>query len=134
MKLPFKGSFILIIFFSLSSFLLPAQNYNPISIFPDHEGEITTMTRDPSGQVLIAGDENGFLYFHDLSTGQLLNKVKAHGAPVTQLQFNSNGKLLISATRDGEIKIYDLAKQKIIQSIFSPNYSGIRFVLFSIAD
>jgi WD40 repeat protein len=111
-----------------------AQQYNPITTFNDHESGITVLTRDPSFKYLIAGDQKGNLYFRDIATGKLVNKVNAHGAPIKQLQFNSNGKLLISATSDGEIKIFDFNKNKIVQSIFSPGYAGINFVLFSIAD
>ncbi len=119
-------------------FFLPknnsAQNYQPVSFFSQHEGGITVMTKDPSGRFLIAGDNKGSIYFHNLTTGELQKTIIAHGAEVSQLRFNSNGRLLISATPDGEIKIFDFEKDKIIQSIFSPDYSGIRFVLFSIAD
>lgn len=111
-----------------------AQLYQPVIVFGDHEGGITVMTKDPGKKYLIAGDTKGNLYLHDLNTGELVQKIKAHGAAVSRLQFNSNGKLLISATHDGEIKIFDFSRDKIIQAIFSPDYSGIRFVLFSIAD
>lgn len=83
---------------------------------------------------LIIGDAKGNLYFTDPATGKQIKTLAAHGAAVSGLQFNSTGKLLISNTYDGEIKIYDFEKEKIIQSIFSPDYSGIRFVIFSIAD
>ncbi len=98
------------------------------------ESAYTVLTKDPAQKFLIAGDALGFLYFHDLKSGILLNKIKAHQSAVNQLQFNSTGKLLISTTFDGEIKIYDFSKEKIIQAIYSPDYTGIHFVLFSIAD
>ncbi len=125
--------FTFIILFLLVS-RTSAQNYMPYAVFENHEGGITVMTNDPGNKYLIAGDNKGYLYFHDFRTGKFLKSLKAHEAEITQLQFNSTGKLLISATQDGEIKIYDFGKEKIIQSIFSMDYSGIRFVLFSIAD
>ena len=111
-----------------------AQNYQPVYISEDHQGGITVMAKDPEKKFLIAGDTKGELYFHDLNSGKIIEKIKAHAAEVCRLQFNSNGKLLISATHDGEIKIYDFSRGKIIHAIYSPDYSGIRFVLFSIAD
>ena len=92
------------------------------------------MTTDPGKKTLIAGDTKGKLYFYNLDSGELIQKIDAHAAPVSQLRFNSNGNLLISSTVDGEIKIFDFTKNKIVQSIYSPDYSGISFVLFSIAD
>lgn len=120
--------------FQLFNYYSYAQNYQPVYISGDHQGGITVMAKDPEEKFLIAGDTKGELYFHDLSSGKIVEKLKAHAAEVCRLQFNSNGKLLISATRDGEIKIYDFSRGKIIQAIYSPDYSGIRFVLFSIAD
>lgn len=83
---------------------------------------------------MIVGDSKGQLYFYDLTSDQLLKKVSAHQAAVAGLRFNSNSNLIISSTSDGEIKIYDFQKEKIVQGIYSPDYSGINFVLFSIAD
>ena len=92
------------------------------------------MTKSITRNLLIAGDEKGFLYFHDLTSGELLKSTPVHGNAVSGLTFNSTWKLLISFTYDGEVKIFDFEKDKNIQSIFSPDYAGIRFVLFSIAD
>lgn len=125
---------LLFIFIVAGKESITAQQYYPAGTFSDAESGITVLTKDPSLKYLIAGDMKGNLYFRDLATGQLIRKLDAHGAPVKQLQFNSTGQLLISATNDGEIKIFDFKKEKIIQSIFSPSYSGINFVLFSIAD
>lgn len=113
---------------------MDAQQYQPTATFEDHEGGITVMAKDPRLRFLIAGDIKGNLYMRDIATGELKKKIKAHGAAVKQLQFNSTGNLLMSATADGEIKIFDFQKDKIVQGIFSPGYSGINFVLFSIAD
>lgn len=125
---------LLLISFVAYSVLVSGQNYNVVQTLNDHAGGITVMTTDPVKKMLIAGDNKGNLYFYDLATSTLIRKVDANAAPVSQLRFNSNSDLLISATNDGEIKIFDFKKNKIIQSIYSPEYSGIRFVLFSIAD
>jgi WD40 repeat protein len=125
---------IILISFLLSLKIVSAQDYQPVKVFNDHAGGITVMTKDPGRKYLISGDTKGHLYFQNLSTGETIQNINAHFAEVSQLQFNSTGKLLISATPDGEIKIFDFSKNKIIQSIYSPDYSGIRFVLFSIAD
>ena len=125
---------LLLISFVAYSVFVSGQNYNVVQTLNDHAGGITVMTTDPAKKMLIAGDNKGNLYFYDLATTALIRKVDANAAPVSQLRFNSNSDLLISATNDGEIKIFDFKKNKIIQSIYSPEYSGIRFVLFSIAD
>lgn len=121
------------------SFLLlaagsPAQLFRQQFQLSDHEAAITVMTRHPEGKMVINGDQAGNLYFRDAATGETLRKIKAHQSPVSILSFNSNGQLLISSTADGEIRIFDFQKDKFVQSIYSPDYAGIRFVLFSIAD
>ena len=88
--------------------------------------------RDKS--MLVAGDSKGKIYLYDLISNKLIKKIDAHSSPIANLKFNSNENLLISSTEDGEIKIYDFSKSQIMQSIYSPDYSGINFVLFSIAD
>jgi len=132
-----KKGLLYILFLISSSTIcnfVSGQNYNAIETLSDHAGGITVMTTDPAKKMLIAGDDKGNLYFYDLASSALIRKVDANAAPVSQLRFNSNSDLLISSTNDGEIKIFDFKKNKIIQSIYSPEYSGIRFVLFSIAD
>lgn len=111
-----------------------AQEYRIFSEFNDEGSGITVMAMDPSRTRLICGDENGDISFRDIRDGKLIRKVKVHEAPVNSLSFNSNGRLMISSTKDGEIKIFDFNAGNIIQAVYSPDYSGIHFVLFSIAD
>ncbi|MFM2207122.1 MAG: hypothetical protein RL213_1097 [Bacteroidota bacterium] len=108
--------------------------YKLVATMTDNDGPVTCLTYDPLRKLIIHGDASGKLYFRDALTGQLFRKITAHGASVEELTFNSNGNLLLSASRDGEIKIYDFSKDAIVQSLYSPDYSGINFVLFSIAD
>ena len=133
MSIPFK-SIIVVLFFSFYYLKSFSQNYKVLSSAGEYEYGITTMTKDPGKKYLLAGDTYGNIYFHDLISGAFIKKIKVHGAAVSCMQFNSTGQLLISSTNDGEIKIYDFNKERIIQAIYSPDYSGIHFVLFSIAD
>lgn len=128
-----KGS-QLILFIVLITQHLFAQDYQPSIFFNHHDGGITTLISNRDKTLLVAGDSKGKIYLYDLTTNKLLKKIDAHTSPIANLKFNSNENLLISSTIDGEIKIYDFAKSQIIQSIYSPDYSGINFVLFSIAD
>lgn len=100
----------------------------------DNDGAVACMALHPTRPIIVHGDINGKLYFRDAYTGQLSRKIKAHESPVHQLAFNSNGRLMISTTTDGELKIFDFEKDAIIQSLYSPDFAGINFALFSIAD
>ncbi|REJ82433.1 MAG: hypothetical protein DWQ33_07555 [Bacteroidetes bacterium] len=102
--------------------------------FEDAGIPVTTLFRNVHSNKLICGYENGEIAFRDLSDGKELRRFKAHGNAVKTIGLNSNGRLMISSTSDGEIKIFDFDKNEYIQGIFSPDYSNMNFVLFSIAD
>lgn len=118
----------------LAAFQAFGQQYELTSTLTDNDGPVTTIIRHPDNKLLINGDTSGKLYFRDAGSGQLFRKIKAHGSAVNTLCFNSNGQLLISTTRDGEVKVFDFKKDAIVQSIYSPEYNNIHFALFSIAD
>lgn len=126
-----KTSFtILLLLVGLNCF---GQLFQTVNKFK-HDHALTLLTVSREQKIVIAGDEKGYLHFHQLETGYLIKSLKVHERAVAGIRFNSTGKLLISYTSDGEIKIFDFEKDKVIQSIYSPDYEGINFVLFSIAD
>jgi len=122
--------FLLGISFNVAS----GQAFIQKNTFSEAESGITVMSANRTKNLLVCGDEKGTLFFRSLNDGAFIKKASSHGNAVNTINFNSTGQLMISSTVDGEIKIYDLEKEKIIQGIYSPDYNGIRFVLFSIAD
>ncbi len=110
------------------------QAYIQAARFTEAKSGITAITTDKSRELLVCGDQKGNLYLRSLVDGSLQKTLSSHFNAVNTINFNSTGRLMISSTVDGEIKIYDFEKDKIIQGIYSPDYNGIRFVLFSIAD
>ncbi|MBP6334563.1 MAG: hypothetical protein KA444_03750 [Bacteroidia bacterium] len=111
-----------------------AQGYSQFTRFKEAGSGITSITTDKSKGLLVCGDEKGNLHLRNLSDGTFIKTLSSHFNAVNTINFNSTGRLMISSTVDGEIKIYDFEKEKVIQGIYSPDYNGIRFVLFSIAD
>src|SRR5206468_5015403 len=63
-----------------------------------------------------------------------LKQITAHSQAINYLGFNSTGRLLISTSANGEIRVFDFMKDRIIHRLYSQDYEGIRFALFSIAD
>lgn len=124
---------LLVIFIALQ-FVALSQGYVQQNRFTEANAGITVMTTNKSNDLLVCGDEKGNIYLRKLSDGIMIRKLSSHGNAVNTIKFNSTGKLMISSTIDGEIKIFDFEKDKIIQGIYSPDYNGISFVLFSIAD
>ena len=71
-----------------------AQWFNPENKF-QHESPLTLLAISRDQNTLIAGDEKGYLHFHNLDNGYLDKSLKVHERPVAGMRFNSTGKLLI---------------------------------------
>jgi len=130
----FFSGILALLFVLLITNAASGQSYIRQNTYSEAEAGITVMSVNKTNDLLVCGDEKGNLIFRSLKDGTYIKKSSSHGNAVNTINFNSTGKLMISSTVDGEIKIYDLEKEKIIQGIYSPDYNGIRFVLFSIAD
>ena len=130
----FKITLFFIAPFFLQWTLAAGQGYQIQSTYSDASSSITSIAKNSVRNLLVSGDQKGNIYFRSLEDATLIKTLEAHGNAVNTINFNSTGQLMISSTIDGEIKIYDFDKEKIIQGIYSPDYNGMRFVLFSIAD
>ncbi|MCX6292341.1 MAG: WD40 repeat domain-containing protein [Bacteroidetes bacterium] len=100
----------------------------------DVNSTITCMEATFDGAYLVNGDSSGTITFRSPENGNILNAFRAFNSPVGSINFNSTGQLMILTNREGEIKIYDFVQSRIIQSMYSPDYTNLRFALFSIAD
>jgi WD40 repeat protein/serine/threonine protein kinase len=60
----------------------------------------------PDGRVTAGGGENGVVQVRDVD-GREISTLQGHTADVTALLFSPDGTLLISAARDGLVKIWD---------------------------
>ena len=130
-----KKNFVAFIFiFANFTFEVQGQLFILSGSFNDLNSPITSLKISPKGKLLIAGDANGFISFRDAVSGQQVMSMKAFDSAVECINFNSTGELMVIASADGEIKIYDFRQSMFIHSLYSPAYSGIRFALFSIAD
>lgn len=66
-----------------------------------------TLAIAPDGQQLIAGDEAGQLHFWSLPSGAHRSQ-PAHQSAIVALDLSPNGRLLVSASGDRQIQIFDL--------------------------
>ena len=48
------------------------------------------------------------IYVRDVHSGKELARWQGHEAPISVLTFSPDGKFLVSGTRDGTIKLWDL--------------------------
>jgi len=68
-------------------------------------------------QRLFAGCGNGEIYSYDLETSKLITKYNEHKHAVYQILLKNNDTELVSASEDGEVKIWDLRAKNSTVSI-----------------
>lgn len=66
----------------------------------------STLTHDES--IVISGSEDSSIYFWDLVSGEIVNKLNGHGGAVVSLSAHpKENKILLSASADGTIKLWN---------------------------
>jgi WD40 repeat protein len=57
----------------------------------------------------------------DINTGQCLQKILGHTAPVCSISFTATGEYLLSSSEDGTVKVWNFAQGEVIQTVASNN-------------
>lgn len=69
---------------------------------------------DPSGEIVTAGSTDPFhIYAWNLQTGKLIDIFTGHAGPICSLAFQATGGMLVSASWDGTVKLWDLYKGNV---------------------
>jgi WD40 repeat protein len=55
----------------------------------------------------------------DINTGQCLQKIIGHTAPVCSISFTTTGEYLLSSSEDGTVRIWNFAQGEVIQTVTS---------------
>jgi WD40 repeat protein/serine/threonine protein kinase len=76
-----------------------------------HSGEVCTATfsPDPEGRWIASGGEDSTVKVWDSQTGKLLRNFRGHTGLVTWVAFTPDGRRLLSASRDGTVRVWDLS-------------------------
>lgn len=78
-------------------------------------------------KILIAGCADGMLFKYDLSTGRLLQKVKAHQDFIRSFSVHTEDNLLLTSSWDGTVKLWnmrDLSELSLIYDSAAANESA----------
>ena len=77
----------------------------------DHDSPagVTSVVISPNGQYVAAGSMDAVVRIWDVSTGQLVEKLRGHRNCVYSVAFTPDGKGLVSGSLDKTLKFWDLS-------------------------
>ncbi|MBI4781798.1 MAG: protein kinase [Oscillatoriophycideae cyanobacterium NC_groundwater_1537_Pr4_S-0.65um_50_18] len=108
---------------------LPASSWICDRTLTGHEGEVTALSISPSGRTLASGSSDKTIRLWRLDSGELLHTFggrslwpnpwsnTGHQDRISALTFSRNGRILISGSSDGSIKLWDLANLSLISTL-----------------
>ena len=64
--------------------------------------------QSPDGKFVASGAMDGIINVFDVATGKLVHTLEGHALSIRSLTFSQNSQLLLTASDDGQIKIYDV--------------------------
>jgi periodic tryptophan protein 2 len=71
------------------------------------------MEIDPSGEIICAAGQDEFdIYLWNVQTTNLLDTLKSHSAPISEMAFSSTQPIMVSASWDKTVKIWDIFGSK----------------------
>ena len=100
-----------------------------IETFDGDDSRLFSVAFSPDGTRIAAGSEHGNIFIYD-ENGEGLPGFDAHDAPITQLQWMSDGSALVSSGLDGRVVIWDVVESAAAtvsgsgQIIFTSNRGG----------
>ncbi len=83
-----------------------------------------------NGNILIAGNQEGFLMIYDIINYSLIKEINGHSASVNSISISNNSKYFASTSRDSTMKLWDIDSGKLICN-FGNHNSYVCSAIFS---
>lgn len=80
---------------------------DPIFKIPVPESRVSSVLWDNLDESILTGHENGEIIQWDLKTGKSINSVKEHTHLINDMQWNKEGTMFITASKDHTAKLFD---------------------------
>ncbi|XP_023014032.1 eukaryotic translation initiation factor 3 subunit i [Leptinotarsa decemlineata] len=80
---------------------------DPILRIPIKGSRVASILWDNLDETIITGHEDGEIIQWDLKTGKQLNSVKGHDLLINDMQWNHDGTIFITASKDHTAKLFD---------------------------
>jgi WD40 repeat protein/serine/threonine protein kinase len=86
--------------------------HRELRVLQGHNGEVYTLAFSPDkdGRWIASAGEDSAVKIWDSHTGELVRSYRGHTGLVSSLAFSSDGRRLISGSRDSTIKVWDVPK------------------------
>lgn len=88
--------------------------------FSGHKSEVTALSFDKAGQLLVSGSNDTDLIVWDLITDSGLFKLRGHKNGITDVKFmesKDGARLVVSSSKDFLLKVWDLDTQHCVQTV-----------------
>ena len=109
----------------------------PVARFA-HHGKIAYLTISPDSSKLANASWDGGLRIWSLETMRPMAELRGHIGPVQSAQFIKNGSQIVSAGRDGHIRLCNLPEGRYVRSLVKNGWGintmhideDLRFIAF----
>ena len=85
-----------------------------------HDFEVSSIDFTPDGSTLVSGGEDGKVKLWGVSSGANYATLADHSAPVTAVAAAKSGGVVLSASRDGTVRAYDLVRYRQFRIFTTP--------------
>jgi len=75
----------------------------------NNDAGVVSVAISPNGQYVAAGSMDAVVRIWDVSTGQLVERLRGHSDSVCSVAFTPDGKGLVSGSSDKTLKFWDLS-------------------------
>lgn len=84
--------------------------------------QFNTLSVDYSGEIVVASCKNNFeIYIWSVQSGKLLDTLSGHEGPISSLQFVDGKSLLVSASWDKTVRVWNIFSKISIRDIIEVN-------------
>lgn len=129
-----KNRLSLILFFLFAeAFVFSQQPYVLLDTKTDHSSSVEIIVISPDGKYMLSGDAAGFVFIWDLSSMQVIQKIRAHQRSVNSILFNTKGDKFVTSGDDGKVKVFALSSLNLLYTISAP-YDRINFAVLTPDD
>eukprot|EP01060_Flectonema_neradi_P001391 TRINITY_DN10830_c0_g1_i1.p1 TRINITY_DN10830_c0_g1~~TRINITY_DN10830_c0_g1_i1.p1 ORF type:complete len:540 (+),score=67.71 TRINITY_DN10830_c0_g1_i1:50-1669(+) len=82
-----------------------------------HSGDVYTVAEHPNGRHLASGGFDCTARMFDIHTSQEVQTFIGHARPITSSRFNHFGNILLTGSKDGTIRFWEIASGVCLQTI-----------------